>query len=94
MDLYNYNPQFCENAELAKQWIEGMQNYIPPEDKNGKKNIGYYTQEVEADAYVFAYAVIKYKYGDIEELIPKELNNEEFFERVDKQIKVFKKKGI
>ncbi len=92
---YRENPSKCNNIELAKRWAEEESNYISAIDKNGDENKGYFKQDMEMDAFAYAYAVMKYKYGEIPYLyIPNAYKNNEFYEIVDEWMETFKKEKL
>lgn len=47
-----------ESVDKIKRWAYEFEHYINP--KNNIK--GYYDQDIEFDAFTFAYAALKYKY--------------------------------
>ena len=50
----------------AKQWANEFSNYIRATD-----NVElYYSQSIEFDAFSFSYAVMRYKYGKVEYILP------------------------
>lgn len=53
---------------LQKKWAEEEKSYITALDSDGDENEGYFTQDIEMDAYAYAFAVMKYKYGEIKYL--------------------------
>ena len=89
MDKYKTDPTKCDNPVLAEQWLKETDNYVKP--SVGEKNANYYAQDMEEDAYAFAYAVVSYKYGKgLPHLVPRAYENEAFFKRVDTLIEQFK----
>ena len=57
----------------------------------GEKNADYYAQDLEEDAFAFAYAIVSYKYGKgLPNLVPRAYENEAFFKRADALIEQFK----
>ena len=95
-ETYKVNPLKCNNAELARKWLEEEMHYVPALDKANKENAGYFKQDMELDAYAYAFAVMKYKYGNVPYLyIPKAYEgNSEFSEIVDNWIQVFREEGL
>ena len=92
---YRDNPSKCNNIELAKKWAEEESNYISAIDKNGDENKGYFKQDMEMDAFAYAYAVMIYKYGEIPYLyIPKAYENDEFYGIVDEWINTFEREKL
>ena len=95
-ETYKINPLQCNNADLARKWLEEEKDYIPALNKENKENEGYFMQDMELDAYAYAFAVMKYKYGNVPYLyIPKAYEgNSEFAEIVDNWIQVFQEEDI
>lgn len=92
---YRKDPTKCNNAELAKKWSEEEDNYETALNKEGKENIGYFLQDMEMYAFAYSYAVMKYKYGEVEYLyIPKAYRNEEFDKIVAEWQETFKNEGL
>ncbi len=52
----------CPNIPLAKQYNKEFSNYC---NLYQNREI-YYSQQIEFEAYVFSYSVIKYKYGHVD----------------------------
>ena len=89
MEKYKTDPTTCDRPVLAEQWLKETANYVPP--SVGEKNADYFAQDLEEDAYAFAYAVVSYKYGKgLPHLVPRAYENEAFFKRVDALIEQFK----
>ena len=66
-----------------------------PLDKDGNENAEYFAQDMELDAFAYSYAVMKYKYGEVEYLyIPKAYRNEEFDKIVAKWQETFKDENL
>ncbi len=65
IDDHMNNSSACINPELAKKWANEVERYTSAIDKDGNENPEYYKQDLEFDAFAFAFAVIKHKYGDI-----------------------------
>lgn len=66
-------------------------SYITALDSNGGENEGYFTQDMEMDAYAYAFAVMKYKYGEIKYLyVPDAYKNGEFNNIVGEWIEAFR----
>lgn len=57
---YRNDSTKCNNAELAKKWSEEEDNYVTALNKEGKENTDYFLQDMEMDAFAYAYAVMKY----------------------------------
>ena len=76
---------------MAKKWSEEEDNYVTALNEEGKENTGYFSQDMEMDAYAYSYAVMKYKYGEVEYLyIPQTYQNDEFDEIVNEWQVAFK----
>ena len=89
MEKYKADPTTCDNPILAEKWLKESANYVPP--SVGEDNTDYYAQDLEEDAYAFAYAVLSYKYGKgLPHLVQRAYENEAFFKRVDTLIEQFK----
>ena len=87
---YKNNIAACNNPELAKKWADEEDNYIVAVNQNGKENAEYYKQDLEFDAFAFAYAVMKYKYGKIPYITIPKAYGEEFSQVVEDWDKTFK----
>jgi hypothetical protein len=93
---YKTDPTKCNNAELARKWSEEEENYIAALNKDDKENAGYFQQDMELDAYAYAFAVMKYKYGEIPYLyVPKAYEGESKFSQiVCEWLQAFKTEGL
>ena len=92
---YRTDPSQCNNVELAKKWAEEENKYVTVLDKDGNENSGYFAQDMEMDAFAYSYAVMKYKYGEVEYIyVPKAYRNKEFEEIVEEWIETFKNEGL
>lgn len=92
---YRTDPSKCNNVELAKKWAEEDINYVTALDKDGNENVEYFAQDMELDAFAYSYAVMKFKYGEVEYLyIPKAYRNEEFDKIVAKWQETFKDENL
>lgn len=92
---YRKDPTKCNNAELAKKWSEEEDSYVTALNEEGEENTGYFSQDMEMDAYAYSYAVMKYKYGEVEYLyIPQTYQNDEFDEIVNEWQVAFKNEGL
>ena len=81
--------------ELAREWSEEENNYAMALDKDGNENAEYFAQDMEMDAFAYSYAVMKYKYGEVEYLyIPKAYINVEFDKIVAEWQETFKNEGL
>ena len=89
------HPLYGNNAELAKKWSEEENNYVTALNKEGKENMGYFMQDMEMDAFAYAYAVMIYKYGEVKYLyVPKVYQNNEFDRIVNEWQVAFKNEGL
>ena len=91
---YKNNPEKCNNLDLAKKWANEGDNYVAALDKNGNENVQYFQQDLELDAYAFAFAVMRYKYGNVPYLFKPKAYGNEFFEIVNEWIKCFEKEKL
>lgn len=92
---YRNDPTKCNNAELAKKWSEEEDNYVTALNKEGKENTDYFLQDMEMDAFAYAYAVMKYKYGEVKYLyLPEVYHNDEFDKIVNEWQMTFKNEGL
>lgn len=92
---YRTDPSKCNSVELAREWSEEENNYVMALDKDGNENAEYFAQDMEMDAFAYSYAVMKYKYGEVEYLyIPKAYINEEFDKIVAEWQETFKNEGL
>lgn len=92
---YKTNSSRCNNVALAKKWSEEESNYVTALDKDGNENTEYFMQDMEMDAFAYSYAVMKYKYGEVEYLyIPKVYRNEIFEKIVDEWQEIFKNEDL
>ena len=92
---YRNDPTKCNNAELAKKWSEEEDNYVTALNKEGKENTDYFLQDMEMDAFAYAYAVMMYKYGEVKYLyVPKAYRNDEFDKIVNEWQVAFKNEGL
>ncbi len=76
--------------EFANRCDYEFKHYIKMSDNL----YAYYDQEIEFDAYSYAYAVILYKYGKIDYINKPSCYGDEFYERVNKLIESFKSKNL
>ena len=95
IDDYKNNPDNCNNIYLAKKWCEEESNYVPAVDQNGIENKEYFGQDMEMDAFAYAFAVMKHKYGAVPYLyLPEEYQNERFNGIVNEWIEAFNLEGL
>ena len=95
IEQYKKNPSECDNQFLAKKWLEESLDYKSAVDKNGNENKEYFFQDMELDAFAYAYAVMLYKYGKIDYInAPQKYINSEFVSIVEEWIQVFKKENL
>ena len=77
--------------EIVERWIKEQNNYVPSLDENGNENKGYFLQDIEMDAFAFSYAVMKYKYKNVDYLYVPPIYGKEFEEIADEWIDCFSK---
>ena len=94
IDDYINNSSDCNNAELAQKWAKEVERYAPAINKEGNENPEYYKQDLEFDAFAFAFAVMKYKYGDIPYIQKPTKYGEEFDETVEGWCQTFQSEGL
>lgn len=95
IEKYKKNPSECDNQFLAKKWLEESLKYKSAVDKNGNENKEYFFQDMELDAFAYAYAIMLYKYGKIDYInAPQKYINSEFDSIVEEWIQVFKKENL
>ncbi len=72
---------------LTEQWLYEFKHSIDPD----KDLIGYYNQLTELDAFAFSYAVMKYKYQNLEYINPPQYyqSNKTFIQYVQKYLEFF-----
>ena len=73
---YKANKQCDVDPTLVSKRIYEAEHYEQALDKDGKENPKYFLQDSEFDAYAFSYAVVKYKYGDINVYKPENYGQE------------------
>ena len=80
---------------MQKKWAEEEANYVTALNNQDHENAAYFQQDIEFDAYVFAYAVLKYKYQNLPDYIfrPKAYG-QEFDDLVDKWCKTFENEKL
>ena len=81
------------NKEIIEKWIYESEHYIKVSDSEGNENPNYFLQDLEMDAYAFSYAVMKYKYGDLNLYVPP-IYGDEFNNIVNDLIASFKEEGL
>ena len=95
IEKYKKNPSECDNQFLAKKWLEESLKYKSAVDENGNENKEYFFQDMELDAFAYAYAVMLYKYGKIDYInVPQIYINSKFDNIVEEWIQVFKKENF
>lgn len=77
------------NPNLIEKWIYEGEHYIKSLDEDGNENPKYFEQYSELDAYAFSYALMKYKYKDVDLYVPK-CYGEEFYNIVNEFLEQFK----
>ena len=92
---YKNCPSKCTDPLLAKKLTEEEANYVTALNNQDHENAAYFQQDIEFDAYVFAYAVLKYKYKNLPDYIfrPKAYG-QEFDDLVDKWCKTFENEKL
>ena len=79
----------------TKNGSQEVGRYVTALNEEGKENTGYFSQDMEMDAYAYSYAVMKYKYGEVEYLyIPQAYQNDEFDEIVNEWQVAFKNEEL
>lgn len=94
IDDYKNNISACNNPELAQKWADEAEQYTPAIDNEGDENPEYYKQDLEFDAFVFAFAVMKYKYGEISYIKKPTKYGEEFDNNVDSWCQTFQSENL
>lgn len=94
MSDYKAGRDICIDLEIIKKWIDEHENYVGVLIEDGSENPKYFNQDMEFDAYAFAYAVMKYKYGEISYLYKPTAYDEEFDKTVEDWCKAFKSEGL
>lgn len=82
------------DSEIIKKWISENENYIGVLNENGSENQNYFKQDMEFDAYAFAFAVMKYKYGKIPYLYKPSKYGEEFDNTVENWCQTFQSENL
>ena len=78
------------DENIVKRWKEEEEHYVTALDKDGNENKEYFSQDLELDAYAFAYAIMVYKYGKNLNLYIPPYYGDEFYSIVDEWLTVFK----
>lgn len=81
------------DKNLIKQWKYEEEHYIKVKDDAGNINENYFKQDIEMDAYAFALAIMKHKYGNVDLYIP-EIYGKDFYEIVDWWINHFNEEEL
>lgn len=76
-------------ASLIETWIKEKETYQMAKDENGEENLKYFMQDIEIDAYAYAYAVMKYKNNDVSHLYVPNMYGADFEKIVDEWIYFF-----
>ena len=88
--LYKVDRLHCPNPDMAQRYEYEFNHYIKPENLEG-----YYSQQIEFEAFTFSYAVMLYKYGPIDYIkLPVYLENMEIQKYIDSWLNVFKEKHL
>ena len=83
-------------SEEAKVWKKEWADYKKPVSRDEKSLAEYFKQSLEVDAYIYAYAVMQYKYGDVSYLkacVPT-CYGKDFYEKADEWCQRFREMGI
>ena len=91
---YKAGKETVVNQDLIKKWIYEEEHYNTALNSEGEENPEYFKQDIEMDAYAFAYAVMKYKYKDIGALYVPPLYNSNFYKIVDEWLNAFKEDNL
>lgn len=91
---YLNNIEICIEKGIVKKWIKEENNYIKSCDDDGNENEEYFKQDIEMDAYAFAYAVIKYKYNKVDTLYVPKIYGDDFRVLVNDWIDRFKEEKL
>ena len=94
IDDYKNNISACNNPELAKKWADEEDKYVAAVNQDGKENAEYYKQDLEFDAFAFAFAVIKHKYGEIPYIQKPTKYGEEFDKTVEGWCQTFQSENL
>ncbi len=94
IDDYINNSSNCNNPELAQKWAKEVECYSSAINKDGNENPEYYKQDLEFDAFAFAFAVMKHKYGDILYIQKPTKYGEEFYRTVDDWRQTFQSENL
>lgn len=88
--LYKTDRANCPAPELASRYDYEFNNYVNPTDRNG-----YYSQQIEFEAFIFSYSVILYKYGPIEYIkLPNYYEKMDAQRHIDCWIDIFRKQKL
>lgn len=79
----------CVDSEIIKKWISEQENYSGALNADGSENPDYFKQDMEFDAFAFAFAVMKYKYGKIPYLYKPKKYGDEFDKTVENWCQTF-----
>ncbi len=91
---YTANNDCVVSKDLIEKWIYEGEHYVTAIDSNGNENADYFTQDSEMDAYAFAFAVMKHKYGNIDYLYVPESYSEDFYTLVNDWLEQFNKENL
>lgn len=94
IDDYLNGRDYITGKEVITKWIKEKEKYVKAVDCKGKLNKNYFYQDCEIDAFAFSYAVMKYKYGNIDYLYLPEENIDCFNELVIEWIETFKNEKL
>ena len=97
IEIANYKDSHskCKNSLLARKWAKEEANYVTVSDNKENKNSEYFQQNIEFDAYTFAYAVLKYKYKNLPDYINRpQVYGKEFDDSVEQWCKNFENEKL
>ena len=80
--------------DIVKKWIFESENYVKSLDSNGNENPKYFLQDSEMDAYAYSYAVMKYKYINVDYLWVYKKYGDKFWNLVNDWIETFKEEHL
>ena len=88
--LYKTDITHCPSPELAQKYNYEFNHYIKPENLEE-----YYSQQIEFEAFTFSYAVMLYKYGQVEYIkLPEYLESVGIQKCIDSGLNIFKEQHL
>lgn len=88
---YKNNPDKCTNPYYAKIWTEEVEHYNNPTSNSAS----YFQQNMEFDAFVFAYSILKYKYKILPDYLTRPTAyGQEFDDAVNNWCETFKNENL